>query len=474
MPKTSLVRRSKDWIAKRAYNYLSSIYNYTGGNYPWWPGAILESYSGAWQQNVIAAPPSNLLAFPPVYACVTGIAQDVGKIRVKLSRDISGIWEEITENQPWLPLLRNPNHYQDIQQFLERWVISKLIYGNTYIIKFRDERRVVNELYILHPHCIKPLVAENGDIYYEIQRDDLAGLTLERMNEFEARYGKFAIPESEIIHDRINPLWHDLVGVSPLYACGIAATVGSNIQNAAAYFFQNRGIPGGHLSAPGPISDETAARLKAAFEAGFSGTNAGKTLVTGDGLKYEPFGWTADHNQQKEQLDQAIDAVAIAFRYPIWKLTGKTPPYTKPDQAQTMYYTDCLGPHLVAIEKRLDRGLELPLGVHCEFDLDELLRMDQTALYESLNAAGKFMKLNEQRFRANLHDLNKGGDTVYKQEQDHSVEWVHDMDKMLLEKGVEPKPAPSVPPPSPEPQRDSLPVGVLAALAEHRVRSSAA
>ena len=486
MPGTSLVQRGKTWIAKRAYGYLSSIYSYSGGAYPWWPGAVLESYAGAWQQNVVAAPPSTLLAFPPVYACVTGIAQDVGKMRVKLSRIENGIWTEITENQPWLPLLSNPNPYQDIQQFLEEWVISKLIYGNTYIYKVRDQRGVVSELHILHPGLIHPLVAPNGDVYYEIQRDDLSGLTLERLQELERQYGRLAIPASEIIHDRINTLWHKLLGVSPLYGCGNSATLGTAIQSSATTFFSNKGMPGAHLSAPGAISDETAARIKETYQAAFTGTGSGKVLITGDDLKFTPLAFSADKSQQKEQMDQSVSAVATAFRYPLWKLNGSTPPYTKPDQAQTMYYTDCLGPHIVAIEKRLDRGLQLPRNIRCEFDLDELLRMDQTALHESLNAAGKFMRLNEQRFRANLEDLEKGGDTVYRQEQDHSVEFVHDMDKVLLEQAKNPQPEPAkgvpalpsvaTPPPIPSPttNRESLPIEVLAVMAEHRARSFAA
>lgn len=471
MPETSLVTRGKRWLAKRAYGYLSSIYSYSGNNYPWWPGAVLESFTGAFQQNVIAAPATTLLAFPPVYACVTGIAQDVGKMRLKLSRNVGGIWEEITENQPWLRLLREPNHYQDIQQFIEHWVISKLIYGNTYVFKIRDDRGVVSELYILHPSCIKPLQSPTGAVFYEIQRDDLSTVTLEKLDEIQREYGTLAIPESEIIHDRINPLWHPLIGVSPLYACGDSATLGAAIQSAATTFFQNKGMPGAHMSAPGAISDETAERIKATFQAAFTGSNSGKVLITGDDLKFTPLAFSADKSQQKEQLDQVINAVAIAFRYPLWKLTGSTPPYTKPDQAQTMYYTDCLGPHIVAIEKRLDRGLELPLNVHCEFDLDELMRMDQSALYESLNAAGKFMKLNEQRFRANLDDLDKGGDTVYRQEQDHSVEWVHDMDEVLLEQAKKPKPEPepvqpALPPtPDPDIERDVHPDLLRDALA---------
>jgi len=416
----------RSWLV-RALN-LNGV-PYQSGGWPWWPGGGLESFSGAWQTNVIAAPTTTLLSFSPVYACVTGISQDIAKMRVKLSRNEDGIWEEITEphgnstESAVIPLLQNPNPYQDRVKFFESWMLSKLMYGNAYILKHR-RGGVITAMHVLHPGCVKPLIAENGDVYYELQRDDLSGIhesTLQKLNE---RYGRLAIPASEIIHDRMNCLWHKLVGISPLYACNSSATLGGTILNNSTKFFANASRPGGHLTAPGAISDETASRLKTTFEANFGGDNIGKLLVTGDGLTFEAFDpFDAQKAQTKEQIDAAVQDVARAFRYPIWKLSDKAPPYTKPNEAQTMYYTDCLAPHIIAIEECLDNGLGLPIGeVGTEFDLDTLMWMDTGALYESNNAAKGWMKLDEQRRRANLGPLKTGGDTVYLQHQDYSVE----------------------------------------------------
>src|SRR6185312_14046419 len=109
-------------------------------------------------------------------------------------------------------------------------------------------------------------------------RDDLSGLHDDK---------NVVVPASEIIHDRMNCLFHPLVGLSPIYAAGLAATQGLHIQGNSATFFKNGSNPGGVLTAPGAISDETAARLKAAWATNYSGENAGKVAVLGDGLKYE-------------------------------------------------------------------------------------------------------------------------------------------------------------------------------------------
>lgn len=410
---------------RRAFSYLQSVSSWGSGGWtsPWyWPGAVLESFAGAWQRNVVEAPVSTLLSFSAVYACIAGISNDIGKLRMKLMRDVDGIRVEVTENLPWLPLLRNPNHYQNRIQFFVVWMLSKLMYGNTYVLKGRDARGVVNRLYVLHPTCIKALVAEDGSVFYGLQRDDLVGLTDEVLEDLKERYGEIAIPSSEIIHDRMNPLWHQLVGVSPLYACGNSATLGAAIQGNSTKFFQNKAMPGGMLTAQGSISDETAARLKATFESNFGGDNVGKLLVVGDGLEFKSFSVDPDKSQTKEQFDNAVADVARAFRYPLWKLGGAMPPYTKPDQAQTLYYMDCLQEHMEAIEECLNNGLELPAGIKTEFDIEGLMRMDTQSLYESNNAAKGWMKLDEQRRRANLGPLDKGGNTVYLQHQDYSVE----------------------------------------------------
>ena len=98
-------------------------------------------------------------------------------------------------------------------------MISKLLWGNTYVLKDRDERGVVTALYVLDPARVKPLVAPDGSVYYELQTNDLAGMP--------TTTAPLVVPAREIIHDRWNCAFHPLVGLSPLYACGGAAQQGA-------------------------------------------------------------------------------------------------------------------------------------------------------------------------------------------------------------------------------------------------------
>lgn len=401
---------------KKAAPTLTNPVNYASYYTSPWYGAILEADTGNWQRNIVVAPTQTQLSYAAVFCCVTGIASDIAKMRIKLSRNTDGIWREVVEQSPFLPVLRKPNRYQTRIKFIEQWIISKLLYGNSYILKQRqDARGIVTALYVINPQYVQPLVAEDGGIYYEICRDWL------NQNEEE----RLVVPASEVIHDMMVSLWHPLVGVSPLYACGVTATMGNSIQANSTKFFGNKSMPGGMLKAPGSISNETAARLKSTFESSFSGDNMGKTFVAGDGIEFIPFSIPAQDAQLIEQLKWTVEDVARAFHYPLEKMGGAPAPYstTNNTEARVMaYYSDCLQPIIEALELCLDEGLSLPSDMGTEMDLDNLWRMDTSALIESGakgTGAGILMP-NEVRFKLNL-DPVEGGDTPYLQQQNYSL-----------------------------------------------------
>jgi HK97 family phage portal protein len=234
-------------MRKKALSYLSPLVS-------WWT-TIQESYPGAWQQNSPVTT-SSVSAYWAVWSCVTLIAGDIAKLfpRVVEWDQAKQIWIE-TEKRP---ILLKPNRYQNYIDFIFDWVRCLLLYGNTYVLKERNAQRKIVALYILDPSRVTPLVASDGGIYYRLNTDNLAGVMSE-----------VTVPQSELIHDRIYPLFHPLIGVSPIFACGSAAGQGIAIQNNSQKFFENMSRPSGVLVAPGAISDETAAAVKTAWTSNF-------------------------------------------------------------------------------------------------------------------------------------------------------------------------------------------------------------
>ncbi len=394
-------------VARKKAQTLAAV-NSTGG----WFGLIRESFAGAWQRNVEVDAPREVLAFSAVFACTTVIASDIGKLRIKLvDEDEKGIAKEIKTGSPFLPVLSKPNRYQTRIKFMEQWIVSKLLFGNTYALKQRDARGIVNTIYILDAQRVTPLVAEDGSVYYKLAADHLSELT-----------DSITVPASEIIHDRMICLWHPLVGVSPIYACGMSATMGNRIQGNSTKFFNNASRPSGALTAPGTISDETALRLKAAWEENYSGNNIGRLAVLGDGLKYEAMTIPASEAQLIEQLKWTVEDVARCFHVPLFKLGGPEPSRVSVESLNQTYYSDCLQTLIESAEASLDEGLALPGGYYTEFDLEGLMRMDTATRYDTKSKAiqGGWMSPNEARAGENMQPV-AGGDSPYLQQQNYSL-----------------------------------------------------
>lgn len=409
----------------------------------WFP--IFESFSGAWQRNVVLDR-DTVLSYHAVFACITLIASDIAKLRMKLvERDAAGIWSEV-DSPSFSPVLRKPNDWQTRIQFWEHYFLSKLVSGNTYVLKERDNRGIVVKLYVLDPRRVVPMVAADGTVFYQLQCDSLAGVESDIL-----------VPAREIIHDRFNCIFHPLVGVSPIYASAVAATQGLRIQNNSATFFGNQSQPGGVLTAPGEIGDDTAARLKEYWEANFTGDNAGKIAVLGDDLKYQALTMNAHDSQLIEQLKWTAEVVCSTFHVPPYKISvGQMPTYDNIQSLNVEYYSQCLQSHIESAELCLDEGLGVGAGVRTtdghmygtEFDIDGLLRMDSVTQFEVLEKAKSVLTLDERRRRVDAKAMKTGGDTVYLQQQDHSIEAIAARDKQLIEQANNPPVVTPVAPPA--------------------------
>jgi HK97 family phage portal protein len=385
----------------------------------WHP--IFESFAGAWQRNVVIDQQA-VLSYSAVFACMTLIAGDVAKNRVKLVALDNGIWTE-TQNPAYSPVLRKPNRYQTRIQFFENWMLSKLSKGNTYVLKQRDNRKVVTALYVLDPNRVRPMVAEDGTVYYELKSDNLAGLKEEAL----------LVPASEIIHDRFNCLFHPLVGISPIYASGLAATQALNIQNNSANLFGNASRPGGLLIAPGRIDRDSAERLKEYWDTNFAGKNAGKVAVLGDGMQYHGLTVNPVDAQLIEQLKWTAEVVCSTFHVPPFMIgVGQEPAAGGVQERTLRYYTQCLQAHIEQIELLLDEGLGTGEKLGTEFDMDNLLRMDAATQMDVLEKSKSVLTLDERRRKLDQKPI-PGGNTVYLQQQDHSIEAIAARDRLLIE-----------------------------------------
>lgn len=373
---------------------------------------VQEPFSGAWQENKEITR-EDMTAFYAVFACISLISKDIGKMPVLLKKKKEGVLVDALTPKELVRVFRKPNHYQNWQQFNEQWTQSLLLRGNTYIFKVRDAFGELYRLVILNPDLVTTLVDDNGEIFYQLSNDRLT------------QTDNVIIPASEIIHDRINALYHPLIGLTPIMACALASEQGISILRNSKNFFANGSRPGGVIEVPGPLDAEKAKDIKSKWDMNYGGANVGKTGLLSDGAKYVSIGMKATDSQLIEQLNMSARIVCTAFNVPPFKI-GVTDVQgaTKVSDLNEIYYSDCLQSYIEARENLLDEGLNLnDYKVEAFLDLDVLIRMDSTskiAYFKDGISAGIFSP-NEARQKLGYLPVN-GGESPMIQQQNFSLE----------------------------------------------------
>lgn len=399
--------------------------------------AIFEPFAGAWQRN-IEEKQGAVLCYPTLYACLNRVSQDIGKLPFLLREEgANGIWKTV-QNTAYSPVLRKPNNYQTAQQFREAWTLSVLIHGNAYILKRRDARGVVTDLYVMDPCRVLPLVSDAGEVFYQINYPDSSNLLPE---SYPAQ--QLTIPAREVIHDRLNCFHHQLIGVPPLCAAHWPAVKNLKILKNSAEFFANHAQPGGILTAPAGMNDDDATKVKEFWDTNYAGDNRGKIAVLGADMKFTSFAMNSADSQLVEQMQYSDRQICQPFGIPPFIVgIGEIPAGLKTDDVANVYYQFALQGRIEAMEYLLDEGLGIskPFGV--ELDLDPLLRMDTE---KRGSVMGKLVTdgiatPNEARYEFGFPPL-EGGDTVYMQQQDFPLDQVR-KNKIV---DAEQQPAPAAP-----------------------------
>jgi HK97 family phage portal protein len=378
---------------------------------------IHEPYAGAWQQNV-EEKQGTVLCYPTLYACLNRISQDIGKLPFLLKELQSNGTEMVVDNPAYSPVLKKPNHYQTAQQFREAWALSRMIHGNTYVLKGRDDRNVVTRLYVLDPCRVLPLVSDSGDVYYQINYT-----TSENLLPANYPAEQLIVPAREIIHDRLNCFHHQLIGVPPVCAAHWPAVKNLKILKSATEFFNNHAQPGGILTAPAGMSEADAQAVQAYWASAYSGDNAGKVAVIGADMKFTAFAMKSADSQLVEQMRYSDEQICQPFGIPPFKIgIGSIPAGLGVDAINLLYYDDALSGPIESMENLLDEGLNISGKLGIWMDLEPLLRMDvgKQAEVETALVGGKIKTPDEARRRFNLAPTGGGG-TLWGQHQDYPL-----------------------------------------------------
>jgi HK97 family phage portal protein len=281
------------------------------------------------------------------------------------------------------------------------------------VLKVRDSRSVVTGLYILDPRRVQTLIAPGGEVFYQLSQDNLADVA-----------EQVTVPAWEIIHDKVNAIFHPLVGLSPMFGCGGAATQGLEMQRASTRFFRKGATPSGIITIPGSVDPARAIKIKESWASGFTGDNAGAVAILADGARFEPMTMKSTDSEQVNQLKLTNELICSCYHVPAYMVgVGSQPTYNNIAMLSQFYFAQCLQARIESIEELMTLGLGLDqAGYTLQFDLRALLRMDVDARYKANTdaIAGGWLTPNEARRNENLAPV-PGGDSCYMQQQDFSL-----------------------------------------------------
>lgn len=140
---------------------------------------------------------------------------------------------------------------------------------------------------------------------------------------------------------------------------------------------------------------------------------------------------------------------------------GAMPSYNNVQALNLEYYSQCLQSLIEDAESCMDEAMALTdvMALGVEFDVENLLRMDTLTQADVATklVQGSIYAPNEGRKKFNLKPL-VGGDTVYMQQQNYSLEALSKRDAQDDPFGGKAQPPPALPPaeqdaPSPEDQQ---------------------
>ena len=369
---------------------------------------INEPYTGAWEKNDELQLTNSLTSYA-VFACISLISKDIGKLPLVAKTEENGIKTNIKFKG--LDVINKPNNYQTRQQFFEAWINSKASNGNAYIYKIRDVYGDIEQLVVLNPDDTTVLVDNEGNVLYRIYPNPLI-----RSGE------QTIVPASEIIHDRHNNLEHPLIGLSPIIACNLAASTGYSIQKNANKFFANGSRPEGILSTPEDISAEDAETMKSGWNKKYSNGGEGGVALVSGGITYQTLSVPAADAQMIEHLKLSSEMVCTAFNVPAFKIGIGAAPSGSVEYLNSKYFSDCLQHYVEAIENLLQINLDLPTNVVLEFDLRSLFRMDSNAQMSYLKEGVGSGIFSPNEARAVLgYQAVEGGESPLMQQQNFSL-----------------------------------------------------
>jgi HK97 family phage portal protein len=336
-------------------------------------------------------------------------------------------------------ILRRPNAYQTISDFLLNLTDALYREGNAYALALRNDRYEVSELHLMDPRQSLPQLASNGEVFYRLSGNDVI--------QRELGDAQLVVPQRDVLHVRMRTERYryprPLVGESPLVSATQDIVAGDAIIQQQIQFYMNQARPSAVLSTDQVFDKDQVQFLRDRWDEQSRGINQGKTPILTAGLKVIPWGVVSKDAAIAEVLKVSDQRIALAFRIPLQILGIGGTPYASAELLMQSWIALGLGFALNHIEESFGALYQLrgQPEEYVEFDTEALLRSSLKERIDSLvrGVQGGVYAPNEARAKEGL-DAVKFGDEPRVQQQ---------VVPLSAAANIPPAPGPKAPPPQP-------------------------
>jgi HK97 family phage portal protein len=342
----------------------------------------------------LAVTPQLAASVPAVFSCLQVLSQDVARTPIKFREQIAPDTFVDALDHPLYELLHDlPNPEQTAYQWKAKMMGQLLVYGVAYSEVVRSDGRIVS---------LWPLASD--------------AMRVDRTDSGRKRWTYYAGGKTYTwLFDASMPPILELVSESPIQRCKNLIATALALELYVGKFFANGAKPAGILTAPNPVDQSTATRIKEYWASNYGGSsNAGKTPLLDSGLTYTPISSTNEHAQLNEMLRAVNEQIAGAFRVPPTKIGDLSDAnYSNVVAMQEIYVTDSLDPYFQLFEEAIQRDLltTRQFGRYSvSFDRSALIRNDLAQLHTSLSSGiqNGYLSQNDARKALGLNPIPNG------------------------------------------------------------------
>lgn len=301
-----------------------------------------------------------------VEACISAYAQTVAMCPGDHWRKLSNGGRERVTNSALSRILKSPNDYQTISDFLLNLTRSMYEKGEAFGLAIRNNRGEIQEI---HPMRFGfPRLAQDGSIFYDLSGNEIV----------EQRFDLSApIPARDVLHVRLHTPRHPLKGESPILSTILDRAMAGAALNQQVSFYLNQARPSFMLETDEKLTADQTRDLRTRWNEQTQGEGAGGTPILTWGLKAKKVETTAHDSQLAEMLKMTDQNVALAFRIPLQILGVGGTPFASTEMLMQSWVASGLGFALNHIEEAFGQLFKLS-GVP-----DEYLELNTKALLRS-------------------------------------------------------------------------------------------